>query len=117
MKKHSMIQPLFALVLLLLALPVMAMTLQQAMGALGPAKEQGVVGEQMNGYLGVVVTSPHTEQLVQLINDARRAEYTRIASDNNIAVADVEARAGQRAIERTPAGQFIKLEDQWVKKR
>ncbi|MCC5852353.1 MAG: YdbL family protein [Alkalimonas sp.] len=117
MKTATSVKTLLATFLLLLALPVLAMNLQQAMNALGPAKEQGLIGEQVNGYLGVVQDSAEARQIVELINDARRAEYSRIARDNNIAVADVEARAGQRAIERTPAGHFIKLDGNWVRKR
>ena len=40
--------------LLACSLPVLAMNLQQAMNALPHAKAQGLVGEQPNGYLGVV---------------------------------------------------------------
>lgn len=117
MKTSASFRTLLACLLFLVAMPVLAMNLQQAMNALSPAKEQGLIGEQINGYLGVVQDSAESRQIVELINDARRAEYGRIARDNNIAVADVEARAGQRAIERTPAGQFILLDGQWVKKR
>ncbi|SEA39753.1 YdbL family protein [Alkalimonas amylolytica] len=117
MKATTTFRTLLATLLLVFALPVLAMNLQQAMNALGPAKEQGLIGEQINGYLGVVQANAEAQQIVELINDARRAEYSRIARDNNIAVADVEARAGQRAIERTPAGQFVKLDGQWVRKR
>ncbi|MEE2025596.1 MULTISPECIES: YdbL family protein [Alkalimonas] len=117
MKATTTFRTLLATLLLVCALPVMAMNLQQAMNALGPAKEQGLIGEQINGYLGLVQDNAQSRQIVELINDARRAEYSRIARDNNIAVADVEARAGQRAIERTPTGQFVKLDGQWVRKR
>lgn len=101
---------------LALSLPVMAMNLQQAMTALGQAKEQGLVGEQPNGYLGVVQNTGDAQTLVKLINDARRAEYARMAKENNIAVADVEAMAGKKALERTQAGQYIQLDGQWQKK-
>lgn len=99
-----------------LSLPVLAMNLQQAMAALGNAKEQGLVGEQPNGYLGVVQNSADSADIVKLINDARRAEYTRLAQQNNIAVADVEAMAGKKALERTSSGHFILLDGNWVKK-
>ena len=46
-----------------LSLPVLAMDLQQAMSALGPAKAQGLVGEQPNGYLGVVATSAQAKEI------------------------------------------------------
>lgn len=99
-----------------LSLPVLAMNLQQAMAALGNAKEQGLVGEQPNGYLGAVQNSADATDIVKLINDARRAEYTRLAQQNNIAVADVEAMAGKKALERTSSGHFILLDGNWVKK-
>ena len=103
-------------VVLAVSLPVLAMTLQQAMAALGNAKAQGLVGEQTNGYLGVVQQNAEAADIVKLINDARRAEYARLAQQNNIAVADVEAMAGKKAIERTSSGHFILLDGNWVKK-
>ncbi|HAW93700.1 MULTISPECIES: YdbL family protein [unclassified Arsukibacterium] len=99
------------------SLPVMAMNLQQAMAALSQAKVQGLVGEQPNGYLGVVESSADAEAVVKLINDARRAEYVRMAKQNDIAVADVEAIAGQKAIERTASGHFILIDGKWLQKR
>ncbi|MCC5879264.1 MAG: YdbL family protein [Idiomarina sp.] len=93
------------------------MSLQQAMSELSGAKAQGQVGEKSNGYLGVVNDAAQAHMIVNLINDARRSEYARIAEQNNIAVADVEAMAGKRAIERTPAGQYIQLDGEWVVKR
>lgn len=103
--------------LLACSLPVLAMNLQQAMTALPNAKAQGLVGEQPNGYLGVVNASADAEQIAKLINDARRAEYARLAKENNIAVSDVEAMAGQKAIERTARGHFILLDGNWIQKR
>lgn len=117
MKTMLSFRVLLASLLLIVTMPAMAMSLQQAMSALSPAKEQGYIGEQVNGYLGLIDKTAHNQQIVSLINNARRDEYARIARDNNIAVADIEARAGQRAIERTPAGQFILLDGQWIKKR
>lgn len=86
------------------------------MSTLPNAKNQGLVGEQTNGYLGAVKSTAEAENLIKLINDARRAEYARLAKENNIAVADVEAMAGQKAVERTMKGHFILLDGNWVKK-
>ncbi|WP_333606725.1 YdbL family protein [Arsukibacterium sp.] len=108
---------LSCLLLLALSTPALAMTLQQAMQALQPAKEQGMVGEQPNGYLAAVTQSEDAVAIVKLINDARRAEYTRLARENNIGVAEVEAIAGQKAIERTQRGHFILLDGNWIQKR
>lgn len=116
MKLQNKIKMLLLPGLFALSLPVLAMNLQQAMAALGPAKSQGLVGEQANGYLGIVQNSSETADIVKLINDARRAEYTRLAQQNNIAVADVEALAGKKALERTSSGHLILLDGNWVKK-
>lgn len=99
-----------------ISLPTVAMDLQQAMSALGAAKTQGLVGEQPNGYLGVVASSPQANEIAELINKARKAEYQKLATKNGIQLSDVEAMAGQKAIEKTEAGQFIYLKGQWQKK-
>jgi uncharacterized protein len=99
-----------------LSLPLLAMDLQQAMSALGPAKTQGLVGEQPNGYLGVVGSSAQAKEIADLINKARKAEYLKLATKNGIQLSDVEAIAGQKAIEKTEAGQYIQLNGQWQKK-
>ncbi|RVT44224.1 DUF1318 domain-containing protein [Rheinheimera sediminis] len=99
-----------------ISLPLLAMDLQQAMSALGPAKTQGLVGEQPNGYLGVVSASAQAKQIAELINQARKAEYQKLAAKNGIQLSDVEAIAGKKAIEKTEAGQFIQLNGQWQKK-
>ncbi|WP_337841307.1 YdbL family protein [Rheinheimera sp.] len=98
------------------ALPVLALDLQQAMQALGPAKAQGLLGEQPNGYLGVVQSSAQASEIADLINKARKAEYQKLAQQNGIALADVEAMAGQKAIEKTAKGQYVQLGGQWQKK-
>jgi uncharacterized protein len=114
MRLMAKIKMLLLPVLFAVSLPVLAMNLQQAMAALGQAKEQGLVGEQANGYLGAVKNSGNAGDIVKLINDARRNEYTRLAQQNNIAVSDVEAMAGKKAIERTSSGHYILLDGIWV---
>jgi hypothetical protein len=116
-KRFGKTRLLFAGLVFAVSLPVLAMNLQQAMAALTEAKVQGLVGEQPNGYLGVVESTADNEAVVKLINDARRAEYVRMAKQNNIAVADVEAIAGQKAIERTASGHFILIDGKWLQKR
>lgn len=112
-----MIRPIFTLLLALcLSLPAYALNLNQAMSALGAAKAGGQLGEQPNGYLGVVKPGGQAEEIARLINQARRAEYQKVAQDNGIGLADVEAIAGKKAIDRTPPGQFIQLNGQWLKK-
>ena len=93
-----------------------ALDLNGAMSNLGPAKEAGLLGEQPNGYLGVVKAQGNAAEIARLINDARRAEYQRLAKNNNIQLADVETMAGKKALEKTPVGQYIQLNGKWLTK-
>ena len=102
--------------LLLLSQPLQAMDLQQAMTALPAAKAQGLVGEQPDGYLGVIKAGGDTAAVVQLINNARRTEYQKLATANGLQLADVEVMAGQKALDKTQSGHFILLDGKWVKK-
>jgi uncharacterized protein YdbL (DUF1318 family) len=102
--------------LLLLSQPLLAMDLQQAMTVLPAAKAQGLVGEQPDGYLGVVKAGGDTAAVVQLINNARRNEYQKLATANGIQLADVEVMAGQKALDKTQSGHFVLRDGQWVKK-
>lgn len=110
------IKSFLACLLVITSLPLMAMTLQQAMGNLSEVKAQGLVGEKPDGYLGVVSNSANATEIVNLINEARLTEYQRLAKENNISVADVQAMAGQKAIEKTPSGQYVQVNTKWVKK-
>lgn len=104
------------LLALSLSLPAYALNLNQDMSALGEAKASGQLGKQPNGYLGVVKPGGQADEIARLINQARRAEYQKVAQDNGISLNDVEAIAGKKAIERTPKGQFIQLNGQWLQK-
>lgn len=99
-----------------LALPAFAMGLDEAKQKLESAKQQGVVGETPTGYLDVVKAGGEAREVVEAINSARRDEYTRIAEKHNIPVTQVETVAGKKAIEKTPSGQFVLVNGQWVKK-
>lgn len=83
------------------------------------AKEQGLVGEQPNGYLGLVKSGAPGDVTVMInkINSLRKKEYQRIAQQNKTELNVVEKLAGKKAIEKTPSGQYVKLPSgQWRKK-
>lgn len=83
------------------------------------AKAQGLLGEQPNGYLGLVKANAPAEvtALMNSINAKRRQEYQSIAQRNHTQLNVVEALAGKKAIERTPPGQYIRLPSgQWIRK-
>lgn len=87
---------------------------------LDSAKAQGLVGEQQNGYIGLVTTSPSSdvETLVNDINARRRAAYQNVAAQTAGAkLADVEKLAAVKLIGRTPSGQMVQdANGKWVKK-
>lgn len=101
-----------ALLGLLLAAPVWAITLQDA-------KEQGLVGEQRDGYVGLVAgnATADVQDLIREINDERRQRYQQIARDNGIAVEQVAALAWERAVQATRAGHYVQdANGRWQRK-
>jgi uncharacterized protein YdbL (DUF1318 family) len=107
-----MVRRLWWTLLLLLPLTAWALTLDEA-------KEKGLVGEDASGYIAAVSANPSKDvkALVDDINARRRAEYEKIAAANGITVADVEKLAGKKAIEKSPAGDYVRLPGEpWRKK-
>ncbi len=107
---------MIALVGLALSLPVFALTLDQAMSSLSQAKVNGVLGEQADGYLGVVKNEGNAGEIAQLINQARKQQYQKVSSQSHISLSEVETIAGSKAQEKTPSGQYIKQQGQWIRK-
>jgi uncharacterized protein YdbL (DUF1318 family) len=95
---------LFALAaagLLLAALPAMAQSL-------GEAKEQGLLGERPDGYLGAVKSVPGpVRDLMDGVNNQRRGNYDDIARRQGTSRTAVEAVAGEKLQRMTPSGQYI----------
>ena len=96
-------------VTLLLATPAFALDLSEA-------KSMGQVGETSKGYIAAVKPSSDINALVKDINNRRKAHYQKIANKNNISLEAIEVRAGQKAISKTPAGQFVNSGNGWKKK-
>jgi len=85
--------------------------------SLSDAKQQGLVGEMSNGYLGVVVNSADAKNLVASVNQKRKSIYMDLARKNKITMEQVTALAGKKAIAKTQSGHLIKNSSgQWVKK-
>lgn len=89
--------------------PAFALSLQDA-------KAKGLVGEQSNGYLGAVKPSGPVNNLVKQTNDKRKKYYQDIAKRNKTKLADVERLAGQKAIQKTAKGHYIKSGGGWKRK-
>jgi uncharacterized protein YdbL (DUF1318 family) len=82
------------------------------------AKSEGLVGEQLNGYLGVVSSEANTEvrALIADVNAKRKAQYESIAAKNSTSLETVELLAGKKAVEKTEAGNYIQTATGWSKK-
>lgn len=84
--------------------------------SLDDAKNQGLVGEDSSGYLGLVVQNAEAKAVVDEINAKRKAQYLKLAKKNNLSLAQVEALAAAKTIEKTQAGHFVEVNGKWVRK-
>jgi uncharacterized protein YdbL (DUF1318 family) len=85
---------------------------------LSSAKAAGLIGEQANGYIGIVTDVPaDVRALVKDINGKRKARYKQIAMAQKISLSDVSKIGGKKAISKTKSGNYIKRAGQgWIKK-
>jgi len=88
-------------------------------GPLDQPKADGLIGEQANGYLGLV--SQHVpadvKALVRDVNAKRKARYQSIAGKQSVPLSEVEKVGGTTAIDKTLRGNYIKdSSGRWRKK-
>ena len=83
------------------------------------AKEQGLIGEQNNGYLGLVRNDvpADVKALLADVNNQRKAQFAQIAAKNGISEAEAAKVFAREAADRTTAGNYIQNPaGAWVKK-
>jgi uncharacterized protein YdbL (DUF1318 family) len=81
------------------------------------AKQQGMVGEMTNGYLGVIVKNADTIALAKNVNNKRKQIYIKLARKNKLNLKQVAALAAEKAKKKTAKGHFIQdAAGKWVKK-
>lgn len=87
---------------------------------LDSAKAQGLAGEKLTGYVGIVTSSPTPDlrSMVNEINLRRRASYQEIANKTPGATLNaVEKLAAEKLISKAPSGQYVETSPgQWTKK-
>ncbi|MEM9937302.1 MAG: YdbL family protein [Pseudomonadota bacterium] len=73
------------------------------------AQQQGVVGERIDGYLGVVSGSvdPSLMRKINEINNKRRALYDSLARDTGTTTGQVARVTGEKQIAKAPAGTYV----------
>jgi uncharacterized protein len=73
------------------------------------AKAAGKVGEQADGYLGVVSSADASvSTAVDDINAGRRAVYSQTAAKSGVTPDAAGQATGAQLIAKTPPGQYIK---------
>ena len=93
--------------LLLMTQPAYSLDLQSA-------KSQGLVGETPDGYLGAVTSpSAETKALIESVNLKRKQKYQEIATRNKTPLQTIEQLAGNKAIEKSRPGSYIKQGGSW----
>jgi hypothetical protein len=77
---------------------------------LSTAKSQGWIGEQANGYLGLVKSGapPDIKALVAEVNKKRKARYQQTANKHGTPLSEVEKVGGKTTIAKTRTGNYIK---------
>ena len=87
--------------------------------SLDSAKADGWIGEQPNGYLGLVRDDApgDVKALVTDVNAKRKTRYQQIAKSQGVPLAEVEKVGGQTAIDKTRSGHYVKdASGRWRKK-
>ena len=106
-----------AVALLTLSTPAFA-DLAADKATVDAAKAAGKVGEQADGYLGIVAGADGAiTAAVNSINAGRREVYTQTAGKSGVSPEAAGQATGAQLIAKTPAGEFIKpLGGAWTKK-
>jgi|SRR6478735_1546234 uncharacterized protein YdbL (DUF1318 family) len=82
------------------------------------AKAAGTVGEQADGYLGIVSSADGTiTAAVNEINAGRRQVYTQTATKSGVSPDAAGQATGAQLIAKVPGGQYFKpIGGAWTKK-
>ena len=77
---------------------------------LSKPKADGLIGEQANGYIGLVTANVPADikKLVNEVNAKRKAGYQKIAAKQGVSLSEVEKVGGNTAIEKTLKGNYIR---------
>jgi len=107
--------PAFALAI---SAPAFAADAAQAKAIVDAARAQGQVGEQGDGFLGIVSSAPpNVVAAVSEINAGRAAAYRDTAARTGVTPEAAGQATARQLIDRLPAGQFFKpLNGGWMRK-
>ncbi len=115
----SMLRAVSIGILLALSVSFAAPSASAADPQIDAAISQGIVGEKVDGFLGLVKGSAPAdiERKVNEINAKRRALYQQLASETGTTLQQVGVVTGEKQIEKLPSGAYyMNTSGQWVKK-
>lgn len=94
---------------LMLLISILSVSIAVASSLTKP-KADGLIGEQANGYIGLVKQNVPADikTLVKDINARRKAGYQKIAAKQGTSLSDVEKVGGNTAIEKTLRGNYVR---------
>lgn len=102
-----------------LLISMMMVSVAVAASPLTQPKADGLIGEQANGYIGLVKQNvpADVKKLVKDVNAKRKAGYQKIAAKQGTSLAEVERVGGSTAIDKTLRGNYIRnASGAWRKK-
>jgi len=106
-------------IFVMLLISLMTVSVAVADSPLTQPKADGLIGEQADGYIGLVVQNAPADikKLVAEVNAQRKAGYQKIAAKQGASLTDVEKVGGNTAIEKTLKGNYIRdANGTWYKK-
>ncbi len=97
-------------IFVMLLISLMAVPVAIAESPLTQPKAEGLIGEQADGYLGLVTQNVPADirQLVAEVNAQRKTGYQEIAAKQGTSLAAVEQVGGNTAIEKTRPGNYVR---------
>lgn len=113
----------FRIILAALAFSALGIVTMTPANAGGPVIEQaqrdGLVGERVDGYLGVVdqTADAAIKRRVNDINAQRRTLYGQLARRESVPIEAVARLTGEKQIEKAPAGSYVMRDNaSWTRK-
>lgn len=81
------------------------------------AKDQGLIGEQADGYLGAVTSlDAALKRKMDEINTRRRELYTQVASEQGQSLSTIAQISGKKLVEGESSGRYVYDDTgSWVK--
>ncbi|MDJ0920195.1 MAG: YdbL family protein [Henriciella sp.] len=108
-----LLRTLFVLIAMVALAATLAGPAQAGDPQIEAAQQQGVVGERIDGYLGIVSgnVDPALLRKVNDINNRRRALYDQLARDTGTTTEQVARITGEKQIAKAPRGVYVMGED------